>query len=131
MAFDVLALLEHWTSVLMTRVQPRLIPPVVMILNTSYCPYFCCYCYHFIMCLIIVITIEKRKESYYVHSLRLIHYLSFPISFALPFNSKLHGISSPPCGRSVEYFLLPVTVQYIVPPLLKKSEQTFDTFLGK
>ena len=40
-----------------------------------------------------------------------------------------HGISSPPGGRSLQYRLLPVTVQWISPPLLRKSEQTRRIFL--
>ena len=40
-------------------------------------------------------------------------------------------LSSPPCGRSEEYRLIPDTVQLTVPPLLKKSKQTLDIFLGR
>ena len=36
-----------------------------------------------------------------------------------------------PGGRSAEYLLVPVTVQLTRPPLLRKSEQTCNIFLGK
>ena len=57
--------------------------------------------------------------------------LSFWISLAFNLKSRVHGISSPPWGRSAEYLLPPVTVQFIEPPLLKNREQTFDIFLGR
>ena len=43
-------------------------------------------------------------------------------------NRSMHGISSPPCGRSAEYLPPPVTID---PTLLIKSEQIFESFLGK
>ena len=51
------------------------------------------------------------------------------ISIAL--KSREQGTSSPPCARSAEYFLRPVTVHSIVPPRRKNSELPHDTFHGK
>ena len=47
---------------------------------------------------------------------------SLSISRALAVNNNLHGISSPPCGKSAEYLHVPVTTQSMVLPLLKNSE---------
>jgi len=55
--------------------------------------------------------------------------LRVPLSVAL--KSRKQGTSSPPCARSAEYFLRPVTVHSIVPPRRKSSEHTRDTFQGK
>lgn len=43
-------------------------------------------------------------------------------------NNNLHGISSPPCGKSNEYILVPVTTHWIVPPLLINGEQIYEIF---
>ena len=45
------------------------------------------------------------------------------ISFYSPLNNNLHGISSHPCDESAEYYIEPMTVHLIVPPLLINSEQ--------
>ena len=58
------------------------------------------------------------------------HDLSLFISLALALKSRLHGIWSPPWGRSAGYCLVPVTVHIIVPPRLKNSEQILEIFLG-
>lgn len=65
----------------------------------------------------------------YVHHLNNVCSLS--ISCALAVNNNLHGIFSPPCGKSAEYLHGPVTTQLMVPPLLKNNEQTRETFQGK
>ena len=44
--------------------------------------------------------------------------------------SETPGTSSPPCGKSIEYLLCPVT-QYIISfPLLRKREQVRDIERG-
>ena len=45
-------------------------------------------------------------------------------------NVKRHGISSPPCGKSLEYCLAPVMVHVIIPPLLRNAEDATEIFLG-
>ena len=45
-------------------------------------------------------------------------------------NVKRHGISSPPCGKSLEYCLAPVMVHVIIPPLLRNAEHATEIFLG-
>ncbi len=60
-----------------------------------------------------------------------IHRFSFFISVALALKSSLHGISSPPCGRSAEYLLLPDTLQVMEPPLLRNMELTLEILLGR
>ena len=69
---------------------------------------------------------------YQVNTYIPIHNLfSFSMSTCFPLNSKQHGISKPPWGRSTEYLLLAVTVQSIVPPLFRNREEIRETFLGK
>lgn len=41
-----------------------------------------------------------------------------------PLNVSTHGTSNPPCGKSWEYFVLPVISQLIVRPLHKKNRET-------
>ena len=78
-------------------------------------------------------TILLWRDSQLFHRFVILkrHCLRFFTDFALPLKSNLHGISRPPCGRSTECRLLPVTSQHMLPPLLKKSEQTLKKFLGK
>ena len=45
-------------------------------------------------------------------------------------NVKRHGISSPPCGKSLEYCLASVMVHVIIPPLLRNTEHVTEIFLG-
>ena len=52
-------------------------------------------------------------------------FFSFATSFTLPSKRKVKGTSSPPCNKSVEYFLFPVS-QVKEFPLLRKSEQARD-----
>ena len=56
---------------------------------------------------------------------------SFLISLASPLNNSRQGISTPPCGKSVEYFLLPVTWQFITPPLRINSVHILEIFRCK
>ena len=37
------------------------------------------------------------------------NFFNFVVSFASHSNCKIHGTSSPPCGKSMEYLLCPVT----------------------
>ena len=63
-----------------------------------------------------------------------IHYLSkmcsLSVSRALAVNNNLHGIFSPPCGKSAEYLHVPVTTQSLFLPL-KNSEHTHEILQGK
>ena len=52
-----------------------------------------------------------------------ISFLALLISFSMPSNFSRQGTSRPPCGKSPEYCLLPVTVQVIVPPRRRKIWQ--------
>lgn len=61
----------------------------------------------------------------------LTQHFSFWISSGHALNFRVHGISRPPWGRSAEYLLLSVTIQCILPPLLKNNEQSLDIFRGK
>ena len=45
-------------------------------------------------------------------------------SISVALKSRVHGTSNPPCARSAEYFLHPVTVHSIVPLRCKNSEHT-------
>ena len=47
-----------------------------------------------------------------------------------PSNRKTQGTSSPPCGKSTEYLLCPVTQYVISFPLLRKREQVRDIERG-
>ena len=52
--------------------------------------------------------------------------------YLVPRSVKIQGISRPPCGKSLEYFLFgSVTSQSIVPPFLINSEQVELVFFGK
>ena len=44
---------------------------------------------------------------------------------------SVHEISSPPCGKSLEYCLGPEAQQLILPDCCRNKEQTADIFLGK
>ena len=57
-------------------------------------------------------------------------FFTFLMSALGPIKTKSQGISSPPCSRSVEYLLLPVTTQDIFPPLLKKENKALKPFLA-
>ena len=67
----------------------------------------------------------------FINSVAFIHCFSLLISFALPMKSSVQGISSPPCGRSLEYCHVPETVHCIDPPLRRKREQILEIFLGR
>ena len=56
--------------------------------------------------------------------------LTLAVSFTGPLKINLQGNSNPPCGRSDEYRLAPVTSHIIFPPRCKKSEQSVDTERG-
>ena len=58
-------------------------------------------------------------------------FFSFNISFGVTLNRSEHGTSRPPCGRSAEYLLWPVTVQVILPLRRRNSEHTLVIFIGK
>ena len=50
----------------------------------------------------------------------------------VPRSVKTQGITRPPCGKSLEYFLFgSITSQSIVPPFLMNSEQVELVFFGK
>ena len=54
------------------------------------------------------------------------------IKSLVPRSVKTQGISRPPCGKFLEYFLLgSVTSQSIVPPFLMNSEQVELVFFSK
>ena len=53
------------------------------------------------------------------------------VRIVIIFSIKLQGISNPPCCKSDEYLLLPITIHTIEPPLLKNRGQIFDIFSGK
>ena len=57
--------------------------------------------------------------------------LQFLYLLRFGFKQQVTWDRNPPWGKSAEYCLLPVTVQLMLPPLLKKSEHTLDIFLGK
>ena len=48
----------------------------------------------------------------------------------IPLNVSTQGISNPPCGRSAEYLLGPVTLHVMVPPRCKNDEQIEEILLG-
>ena len=52
-------------------------------------------------------------------------------SINIALKGREQGTLCPPCARSAEYFLRPVTVRSIVPYRRKNSEHTRDTFRGK
>ena len=55
---------------------------------------------------------------------------AFLVNFAPPSNTKMQGISSTHCIKSLEYCLGPVTQQIIEPCLCKYNEQMDEIFLG-
>lgn len=75
----------------------------------------------------ILILLNNHLYSY---SFRYLFSLS-TVSLALTLNGNLQGISSPPCGKSEEYHLSPLTMHKIELPLFKNSEQILETFLGR
>ena len=56
--------------------------------------------------------------------------LTLAVSFTGPLKINLQGNSNPPCGRSDEYRLTPVTSHIIFLPCCKKSKQSVDTERG-
>ena len=59
------------------------------------------------------IRIYNNLKSYMVFfspSVTLINIVTFSISLAIPVKISLQGISSPPCGRSAENLLGPITL---------------------
>ena len=65
-------------------------------------------------CLIYLLTFSKRSPS-----------------LAAQLNVNTHGISKPPWGKSLEYCLLPVTRQMMLPDSLKNNEQMDEIVLGR
>ena len=58
--------------------------------------------------------------------------LSEPMgSISIALKEREQGTLCPPCARSAEYFLHPVTVHSVVTHHRKNSEHTRDTFRGK
>ena len=53
------------------------------------------------------------------------------IALSLTANLNEHGMSKPPCDKSAECRYLPVTVQSIVSPLLRKAEHNEEILRGK
>ena len=56
--------------------------------------------------------------------------LTLEVSFTEPLKINLHGNSNPPCGRSYEYHLAPLTSHIIFPSRCKKSKQSVDIERG-
>ena len=60
-------------------------------------------------------SLASTNNKHYIYGVLtdtfiFMHDLSLFISLALALKSRLHGIWSPPWGRSAEYYLVPVTV---------------------
>ena len=66
---------------------------------------------------------ERSMELYEPEDISL----SFLISSRLPLKLTCKGSLSPPCGRSEEYLLPPITTQSIVPFSNKKKEKFCDS----
>ena len=66
-----------------------------------------------------------------LHVVNFHSFFNFLISSGIALKSREQRTSSPPCARSVEYFLHPVTVQSIVPPRRKNNKHTQDSFRGE
>ena len=63
-------------------------------------------------------------------SVNLISLVTFSISLGIPVKISLQGISGPPCRRSAENLLEPVTLQVMEPPCLKNDEQIDELLFG-
>ena len=58
------------------------------------------------------------------------NFFTLPMNYFSPANLNILGTSKPPCGRSTDAHLLPVTSHTIVPLRWRNREQTADIVLG-